>query len=140
MIGRSQNGFRMIRLTAIACGLLLTLAAAHAAERARADIACAPTATALVYDCTIALTRAGDGSPVQGAEVTIGAEMPAMPMAHNVRPVRAEPADAPGRYRARLELEMTGEWAVRIDVAGPLRDRVVRRLHFGDDAGHSGHK
>ena len=130
----------MIRLPAVAFGLLLTLAAADAAERARADIACAPTEPALVYDCTITLTRAGDGGPVENAEVTVGADMPSMPMAHTIRPVPAGPAGAPGRYRARLELEMTGEWTVRVDVNGPLRDRVVRRLHFGDDAGHSGHK
>ena len=130
----------MTRRIAIASGLLLVAAAVEAAERARAEIACMPTANALVYDCRIALTRTGDGSPIEGAEVTVGADMPAMAMAHNVRPVRAAPEGAPGRYRARLELEMTGEWAVRIDISGPLRDRVVRRLHFGDDAGHSGHK
>ena len=66
--------------------------AAAADVRAKADVACQPTATALVYDCAIKLTDARSGVPLTGVQVTVGADMPSMPMAHNVRPARAKPA------------------------------------------------
>jgi hypothetical protein len=63
----------------------------------------------------------------------VGADMPSMPMAHNVRPVKAEAGAQPGSYRARLELEMTGVWALRLDLSGPVRDRLISVLRFDDD-------
>lgn len=66
--------------------------------------------------------------------------MPSMPGAHNVRPVPAEPHDTPGMYRARIELEMTGEWVLRLDFTKPERDRLNKKLHFGGMDGHAGHK
>jgi hypothetical protein len=54
-----------------------------------------------------------------------------MPMAHQVKPVRAKPGGAPGEYRARLELEMSGEWAVKLRLAGPMRDQLI--LHYDFD-------
>ena len=106
-------------------------------ERGAAEVECVQVEQqALVYDCTIALVGRKSGTPIADAEFTVGADMPSMPGAHNVRPVPAEPHGAPGTYRARIELEMTGEWALRLDFTRPRRDRLIRKLHFGGTVGH----
>ena len=113
--------------------LLLILGFAPAlalAQSPKADLACRFTGTDFVYDCAIRLSRGG--KPLEGAQVTVGADMPSMPMAHNVKPVKAQPAGAPGEYRARLDLEMLGVWAVKLRLAGPVRDQVV--LHYEFDS------
>jgi hypothetical protein len=109
--------------------LLLASTPALAAETS-ADVACKPTAKSLVYACTITLRDGAGGPALQGIDLTVGADMPSMPMAHNVRPVKAKPGPAPGTYEAELELEMHGDWAVRLRLAGPRTDLVVRRLRF----------
>lgn len=123
---------------------MLPLEGPSSAERADADVSCAATDEELVYECTIVLKGRPSGAPIPGAEITVKADMPSMPMAHNVRPVQATPAGMPGHYRTRLELEMHGEWALTLDVSGPVRDRVVRKLHFGEmkhgGMGHGGMK
>jgi hypothetical protein len=53
-------------------------------------------------------------------------------MAHNVRPVKAQPASAPGEFVVTLELEMHGEWAVRVRLSGAVRDVLVLRYEFDD--------
>lgn len=100
--------------------------------RARADVVCEPTKETLKYDCKIRLVDAKTNAPLSGVTLTVGADMPSMPGAHNVRPVTAE-VQADGTYRALLELEMTGVWALRLDITGATRDRVVKVLRFGDD-------
>ncbi len=35
-------------------------------------------------------------------------------------------------YRVRIELEMHGEWVLKIDVSGPTRDRIIHKAHFGE--------
>jgi len=105
-------------------------APALAADRARATTTCKPTPERFVYDCTFKLTNGRTGAPLDRAEVTIGADMPSMPLAHNVRPVTATATGAPGEYRLRLVLEMHGDWAVRLKVAGPVKDQIVEVLSF----------
>lgn len=95
-------------------------------QKLNAKLDCKYTGTDFVYDCRIALERGGQ--PLSGAEVTVGADMPSMPMAHNIKPVKAKPTGKPGEYRARLDLEMTGEWAVKLRIAGPARDQLI--LHY----------
>lgn len=97
------------------------------AQRPQAKLDCKYSGTDFVYDCIIRLTPANPD-----VQVTIGADMPSMPMAHQVKPVRAKPAGAPGEYRARLELEMTGEWAVKLRLAGPVRDQLVLHYEFDE--------
>ena len=80
-----------------------------------------------LLDCTVRL-RGADGQPLPGAGVTLGATMPSMPMAHTVKPVKALPTAVPGEYRGQLTLEMSGAWAIEIDLTGPVRERVVRVL------------
>jgi hypothetical protein len=106
--------------------------AALAGERVQANVDCATTDKALVYDCMIMLQGKKSGQPIDGAEVVVNASMPSMPMAHNVRPVTAMPMGGPGSYHAQLELQMYGQWALTLDVSGPTRDRVVETLQFGD--------
>ena len=118
----------MIRLPAALA--LARAAAPAAAQRLAADVDCKPTKHDLVYDCRIALKEAKSGQPVSGAEVSVGADMPSMPMAHNVKPVKAKPGAAPGEYDARIELEMYGEWALKLNVRGPARDVIVKKLDF----------
>jgi hypothetical protein len=120
------------------CALLVAAAActpqaAFAQARAKADVACRPTATALQYDCTITLANARTSEPLSGVTLTVGADMPSMPMMHNVRPVKATPGEKPGIYQANLLLEMHGDWAVQLNLSGPLRDRVVTTLRFDPD-------
>ncbi|MBM3567770.1 MAG: FixH family protein [Alphaproteobacteria bacterium] len=116
---------------------LMLSSAALGQTRLDAAIECAATARLMVYDCAIALADR-QGRPVDGAKFKLGADMPSMPMAHNVRPVEADSTDAPGRYRARLELEMEGEWALRLEFSAPRRDVVVKRLIFDDKGGREG--
>ena len=119
--------------------MLMASGAALAGERVVADVSCTAAAEKLTYDCMIMLKGKKSGAPVEGAEVVVKADMPSMPLAHNVRPVKAAPGSMPGHYTATLELEMLGEWALTLDVSGPTRDRVVKKLDFGgasDEAEH----
>lgn len=105
--------------------LLILLALPAWAQKPQAALECKPTGTDFVYDCVIRLKPA-----VAGVNVTVGADMPSMPMAHNIRPVRAKPGKAPGEYHARLDLEMQGEWAVKLRLSGAVRDQIILRHHF----------
>jgi YtkA-like len=126
---------RLLPLIAVIAALLSFWGGEAAAQgRAAADVSCRPAGAPLQYDCAIRLTEARSKTPLTGATVTIGADMPSMPMAHNVRPRKATPSTEPGLYEVRLELEMNGDWVLRIDVTGPVRDRVVVPLSFEDNA------
>jgi hypothetical protein len=98
--------------------------------KARAEVSCSAAAKPLEYDCTIKLSDSRSGEALTGVEVTVGADMPSMPMAHNVKPVKATPGSEPGTYRAQIKLEMHGDWAVKVDLAGPVRDRIVKSMRF----------
>jgi hypothetical protein len=117
----AKNSFVLILLLAVSPAL---------AQRLDAKLDCKHAGTDFVYDCTIRLTRGGE--PLSGAQVTVGGDMPAMPMAHNVKPVKAQPTKTPGEYRARLDLEMAGEWAVKLRLAGPVRDQLVLHYEFDE--------
>ena len=99
-------------------------------QTAHAELACRFTGTDFVYDCVIRLSRGGQ--PLAGAQILVGADMPSMPMAHNVAPVKARPGRQPGEYVTRLDLEMTGEWAVKLRLSGPLRDQLVLHYEFDE--------
>jgi hypothetical protein len=106
--------------------LLFATSLPAAAQRVEAAMQCNATGTDFVYECVISLSRGGQ--PLSGARISVGADMPSMPMAHNVKPVKATPADRPGEYRATLDLDMQGEWAVKLRLSGPVRDLLV--LHY----------
>lgn len=120
----------------LACALTAAVflpATAFAQVRAKADVACRPTTTVLQYDCTITLRNSRTSEPLSGVTLTVGADMPSMPMMHNVRPVAATPGQEAGTYQARLLLEMHGDWAVQLNLSGKVRDRVVTVLSFDPD-------
>jgi hypothetical protein len=112
--------------------VLFGCAGALAAERAAAEVTCRPAAT-LHYDCIVKLTNARSKEALRGVTLTIGADMPSMAGAHSVRPVTAVPEGEPGSYRARLELEMHGDWALQLNLSGPMRDRIIKVLRFEGD-------
>lgn len=109
---------------------LLAMPLLAQAQTPKAELRCKATGEDFVYDCTITLRRGGQ--PLAGAEVTVSADMPSMPMAHSVRPSKAQPGTKPGEYRARLDLEMLGEWAIKLRLDGAVRDLLV--LHYEFDS------
>ena len=119
----------MLRI-ALAIFLSIVALPALAQQRAAADVACKPAGKDLTYDCSIRLKEASTGKPIEGAKLTVGADMPSMPMAHNVRPVAAKPGSEPGMYTTRLQLEMHGEWALQLRLSTPVRDQIVKKLRF----------
>lgn len=129
-------------------GLLLLLASAPApalaaGERPAVEVDCRPTGEKLVFHCTFEVTGRKSRQPVEGAAFKVGADMPTMPMAHNIKPIRPEPvAGEPGVYEGRLALEMPGEWALKMTFDEPVRDIVIEKMTFGGAAAaadHSGH-
>jgi hypothetical protein len=122
---------KALRLLGLVLATALVLPC-EAAERAHAEVRCVPAGERLTYQCSIRLTHVRTGAPLTGAQLTVGADMPSMPMAHAVKPVAASPAGEPGLYRARIVLEMTGEWALQLKLSAPFRDRIVIRLPFGE--------
>ncbi|MFO0988990.1 MAG: FixH family protein [Alphaproteobacteria bacterium] len=100
---------------------LVTIAAAAGApgvpaaaqERMDADVSCTRVGQTMQYDCLLMLKGKLTGHPIQGAGIVVGADMPSMPMAYNIKPVKAEATGKPGEYRFRT-LDMHGEWALKI--------------------------
>lgn len=114
-----------------AIGLILFFAAFPAlAQKVQAGLDCKPTKTDFIFDCVIKLTRGGQ--PLPGAAVTVGADMPSMPMAHNLKPVKATAGKLPGEYGALLDLEMLGEWAVKLRLGGPVKDQLILHYEFDE--------
>ncbi len=123
-----------ICVTAVLAAFALCAAGrAHAQIRAKADVSCRPGAEKLHYDCIIKLANSRTGEPLSGMKLTMGASMPSMPAAHNVRPVAATEDRDKGTYRARIVLEMHGDWALQLDLSGAVRDRVIKLLRFEGD-------
>lgn len=121
----------MIRSSAfLAAAFALAAIPAQAQERMGADVTCKQVEKTMTYDCLIVLKGMLSGHPVQGAGVVVGADMPAHPMAHNVKPVRAEATGKPGEYKFRIVVEMHGEWALKIRLAKPRQDLIVRNVMF----------
>ena len=99
-------------------------------------VGCEPTDEKLVFHCTFDVMGKKSHEPIEGAAFKVNADMPTMPLAHNVRPIRPEPvAGKPGSYEGRLELEMLGEWAIKMTFDKPVRDIVIEKLTFGDEEG-----
>ena len=117
-------------LAAIAAVSALS-APAHAQARAKADITCKQAGEPLQYECVVRLIDARSNAPLTGVQLAIGADMPSMPGIHHLRPAQAKEEEAAkGTYRARLVLDMHGEWALQLNLSGPVRDRVIKLLRF----------
>lgn len=118
----------MKRPLLLAATLCIVATGVHAqTARPRVELRCEAVGVGPGLDCRVGVSTP-NGQPVAGAQVTLSATMPSMPMAHRVTPAVAVATGQPGEYRGALELEMSGIWAVQIDIAGPLRDRAVVRL------------
>ena len=108
--------------------IFLFISAPVLAQRTEADLKCNYSGKDFIYDCIIRLSRGGE--PLSGAQLSVGADMPSMPMAHNLKPVKARPGKKPGEYAARLDLEMPGEWTVKLRLAGSMRDLLIVHYNF----------
>jgi hypothetical protein len=117
-------------LFAVSVALPALCASAHAQVRARADVVCKQADGPLKYDCVVKLIDIRSKAPLSGVTLSIGADMPSMPGVHHLRPAQAVEAAEKGTYRARLVLDMHGEWALQLNLSGPVRDRVVKLLRF----------
>ena len=95
------------------------------AARGRVDLRCEARGLGPRIDCLLRLQRP-DSTPMEGAALTMGASMPSMPLAHSVPRVVARPSGKAGEYAVSLELQMSGVWALEIDLSAPVRDRIVR--------------
>ena len=115
-----------------ASALMLAPVGALAGERPVVHVECRPVEEKLVFHCTFDVMGKKSRRPIDGAAFKVGADMPSMPMAHNVKPIRPEPvAGEPGSYQGMLELEMPGEWTLRMTFEEPVRDIVIEKLTFG---------
>jgi YtkA-like protein len=106
-----------------------------AVAQTRADLQCKPAGKDLIYDCVVRLARADQ--PVAGAQLTVSAEMPSMPGEHGLKPVKARPGKGPGEYLVRLDLDMLGEWNVKLRLTGTVRDQLVLRCEFDERGGRA---
>lgn len=109
----------------IAAAALGAACSAPAPAALSAEISCVPEAQRLRQRCTVVLTERGSGRRVDGAAVTLHADMPSMPLSHHVRPVEGRPAGR-GAYRGTLALEMTGRWVISARVTRPVSDQFTR--------------
>ena len=92
------------------------------------QVSCVPEASPLRQRCSVTILDRRTGRPLNGATVTLAADMPSMPLAHSVRPATATPGAEPGTYRGTLELEMVGRWVVTVRIAGPVYDQVTHTI------------
>lgn len=106
-------------------------ASAWSAERPRVEVDCKPTDKKLIYDCSFVVNGRKTGIAMEGAEFRVSADMPSMPMAHNIRPITPKATSAPGTYTGRLHLEMNGAWALKLTFSKPVRDVVIKKIVFG---------
>lgn len=118
--------------TPIAILMCTAAPSAFAADRAKTAMSCTATGVEFAYACTLEVTNARTGAPIEGAKIVLGADMPSMPMVHNVPPVEFEAGEKPGHYKAKIQLDMRGAWAIRLRITGPMRDEVVSVYEFGE--------
>ena len=112
---------------------------------------CTATAKKFQYNCNVLFFHKKE--PISGYSGIVGAKMPSMAMAHNVKPVKfSEKEGMAGHYEFTIQLEMFGEWMFQYDISIPKRDRVMEKLIFNktkstasdkkhkhSDHKHSGH-
>ena len=80
------------------------------------------------YNCLVEIKKGKD--LINNAEVMVGADMPSMPMAHNVKPVRVDKSIKEGEYKFVIQLEMLGEWKFIYNFTKPERDKIFEKLDF----------
>src|SRR5258708_16936206 len=98
---------------------LFVLVPAAAIAQTRADMQCKAAGKDLIYNCVIRLARADQ--PVSGAQLTVEPDMPSMPEAHKLKPVKGRPGKGPGEYLVRLDLHIPAAAALRVRVRAAWR-------------------
>jgi len=88
--------------------------------KTKADVECKGTEEKLVYKCSIFLSEMKTKKKLDSALFVVAADMPSMPGAHNIKPVKAQNMGM-GMYHILLNLEMYGEWVLRMDFTKPRR-------------------
>ena len=90
---------------------------------------CTATSKKFQYNCNVLFFHKKE--PISGYSGIVGAKMPSMAMAHNVKPVKfSEKEGMAGHYEFTIQLEMLGEWMFQYDISKPKRDRVMEKLIF----------
>ena len=90
---------------------------------------CTATSKKFQYNCNVLFFQKKE--PMSGYSGIVGAKMPSMAMAHNVKPVNfSEKEGMAGHYEFTIQLEMLGEWMFQYDISIPKRDRVMEKLIF----------
>ncbi len=106
---------------------LLSPATALGASMPQVTVDCHAHGEGPLLTCDVTVKDANRRA-ISDADITLKAHMPSMPMAHSVKPIKAATVDQNGLYRATLQLQMPGIWAVEVDIRGPVRERVISRI------------
>ena len=100
---------------------------------------CTATEKKFEYNCNVLFLH--KKKPTSGYSGIVGATMPSMAMAHNVKPVKfTEKEGMAGHYEFIIQLEMLGEWMFQYDISQPKRDRVMEKLIFDKTKSITSHK
>ena len=100
---------------------------------------CTATSKKFQYNCNVLFIDKKE--PMGGYSGIVGATMPSMAMAHNVKPVKfTEKEGMAGHYEFIIQLEMLGEWMFQYDISQPKRDRVMEKLIFDKTKSIASHK
>ena len=95
----------------------------------KSQTGCTATSKKFQYNCSVLFLHKKE--PMTGYSGIVGATMPSMAMAHNVKPVKFVEKDGmAGHYEFTIQLEMLGEWMFQYDISTPKRDRVMEKLIF----------
>ena len=90
---------------------------------------CTATSKKFQYNCNVLFLHKKE--PMTGYSGIVGATMPSMAMAHNIKPVKFTKKEGmAGHYKFTIQLEMLGEWMFQYDISEPKRDRVMEKLIF----------
>ena len=85
---------------------------------------CTATSKKFQYNCNVIFFHKKE--PMSGYSGIVGATMPSMAMAHNVKPVKFTKKEGmAGHYKFTIQLEMLGEWMFQYDISTPKRDRLL---------------
>ena len=100
---------------------------------------CTATSKKFQYNCNVLFINKKE--PMSGYSGIVGATMPSMAMAHNVRPSKfTEKEGMAGHYEFTIQLEMLGEWMFQYDISQPKRDSVMEKLIFDKTKSIASHK
>ena len=92
---------------------------------------CTATAKKFEYNCNVLFLH--KKKPMSRYSGIVGAKMPSMAMAHNVKPVKfTEKEGMAGHYEFTIQLETLGQWMFQYDISTPKRDRVIEKLIFDE--------